>query len=80
MAQITINIPDEYVQRVIDGICNALDYKTYIIEHPSTTKSEFARLMVIKWIKRMVFQAEYEVAKQSAEIDLNNQITSINIT
>ena len=72
MAQITINIPAAQVQRVVDAMCSAGGFAPPPIDPPPTDtelrqlKNEFARQMIIDYVKKTVRREEREAAERAA--------------
>lgn len=84
MAQITITIPDEILQRVLDGIAGQHGYQT-MIEQPEgepipnpETKAQFAKRMMINWALQSIMAWESlqasEVARLAAITDAEQDI------
>ncbi len=65
MAQITITIPDNVVQRVLDAF--AIEYGYAGLPDPKPTKAAFAKSMLIKHIRDITLHREREVAARAAE-------------
>lgn len=66
MAVISINIPDNQLSRVIDGICLGQGYQATINGSPNPeTKGQFAKRMLIEKMKQMVMQGEYRAVIDS---------------
>ena len=63
MAQIVIDIPDQYVQRVLDAF--AAKYG-WVDQTTSGTKGAFAKRKVAEYVKEVTFS--YEEAKREAEV------------
>ena len=79
MANITITIQDNQLQRVLDGIANDNNYQSTIpdaegnpIPNPET-KTQFAKRMVIARIKGMVLGGERKAAQATAELTLPSE-------
>lgn len=71
MAQITINIPDSILTRVLNGFAKRYNYAP-ILEDGSPnpeTKAQFARRKVIEFIKTAVREAEIQDATNTAATD-----------
>jgi len=68
VASIAINIPDGKLQRVIDGIAVARNYRATMSDGTPNpeTKAQFARRMVAEQIKDWVAQAEGAAADIAA--------------
>lgn len=62
MANITITIPDAVLQRVLDAVAATRNY------NPATdgTKAQFARAVLIAWLKGIVVDHEGNVATNNA--------------
>lgn len=71
MTQITLNIPDAVLPRVINGISRQYEYRDTLPDGTPNpeTRAQFARRQVILWVKRTVRQAEVEAAREAAEIE-----------
>lgn len=74
MAQIILNIPDELVQRVTNGMCGLHNYQAEIpkpdnpeemIKNP-VTKAEFIKKIIRQKIKRDVLEWEGAEAQRAA--------------
>lgn len=81
MANITIQIPDASLNRVINGICDAYEYDRAIMGMPSPpTKTQFAKSRIIEFIKSTVRSAEVNIATRAAESTVSSEIDGIGIT
>ena len=81
MANITVTIPDASLTRVINGICNTFDYIRSIegVENPPT-KAQFAKSVIIEFIKKTVKNAEINTQTKTTENTVNSEIEGISIT
>lgn len=81
MADITITIPNAQLTRIVDGICNAYNYAQAIegVQNPPT-KNQFAKTMIIDFVKQTVRNQEGNIAAQTARTTVDTDINSINIT
>ena len=81
MSQIIIDIPNASLTRVINGICNAFDYTRSIegVENPPT-KAQFAKSVIIEFIKKTVKNAEINTQTKTTENTVNSEIEGISIT
>jgi hypothetical protein len=68
MAQITLTIPDEHVQRVIDALC--LGTANPVPATPANAKD-----VVIQWVKDHVLEYEMEMARRAAITDVSTLVT-----
>jgi len=74
MAQITINIPDNILTRVIAGVAYDNGYRDQLLDEnnqPYTnpeTKSQFSRKVIIRFIKNSVKSFERNQAVESAKV------------
>lgn len=88
MAQITINIPNDQLSRVINAMAVQYGYEETIINQSGQvianpqTKAEFAKAMVIKFAKAAVIAyeaslavADYDQVKQAAVDKAESEIT-----
>jgi hypothetical protein len=70
MAQIQLNIPDEVMPRVIDGLCEEGSYDRYVSHLPegetALTRPQFAKQMIMRFVKNSVVRAEGEAASRVA--------------
>ena len=80
MANITLNIPADKIQLIIDSFCNTQGYQEEIegeggemIPNPET-KAQFAKRMVIEYVKDTVLREE----KRLYQLELD-EFTSTNI-
>lgn len=68
MAQFTINVPDNQVNRVVNALCTFGGYTTQVeqdgllVPNPQT-KAQFARQMVTEFIKTAVTMTEGKIAQ-----------------
>jgi hypothetical protein len=62
MANITITVPDDQVNRILDGIAGAYRY------NPAThgTKAQFARAVIARFVKETVKGYEAQTAGETA--------------
>jgi hypothetical protein len=72
MTIITINIPENALQRVIDAYCIQFEYHPTIkvdgIQQPNPeTRAAFTRRMVIEQIKIVVFHHEHNLAVRALD-------------
>jgi hypothetical protein len=88
MATITINIPDNVLQRVVNGVAVAHGYQERIpdpanpdatIPNPQT-RAQFAKAMLVKFVKDSVKQAEAIEAAEAARQQAARDADLINIT
>ena len=76
MAQITLNIPDQHVDRVVAAVSNHFGYTDEIDGQPNTeTRAAYSRRKIAQWLKFLVLEHEQEIARQAAgsgidEIDI----------
>jgi hypothetical protein len=76
-ADVTITIPDPQLSRVLDGIATSSNYDAYKL--PAETKAQFARRMMIAWVKAQVLQAEQRAARIQADASAEASVTAIGI-
>ena len=69
MADITITIPTEHVQRVLNAICLKYDYANNQLEG-GETQAAFAKRMVAEWVKQTTLRIEAMLAREAAEDDI----------
>lgn len=62
MATLTINIPNEVVDRVQDALCTRFGYDPLV----DGTKTQFAKKQVARWIKEQVKEHEANTAGATA--------------
>jgi len=68
MASISITIPDEHVQRVVDALCLSG-------ANPLPATPANAKLVVITWVKDRVLEYEMEMARRAAVTDVSTLVT-----
>ena len=79
MAQITITIPNNKLNRVVDAIAIIHGYKGKTAELSSKpSKQQFAKQQLVEWIKECVKQVEYDKAAMRQEIE--QDADTLNIT
>jgi hypothetical protein len=66
MADITITIPTEHVQRALDAICLKYDYTNNQLEG-GETQAAFAKRMIAEWVKQITLRMESMLAREAAE-------------
>jgi len=68
MSKITINIPEEVADRVIDGFCKRYNYTDVSANEKKNKagKVKFVKEKVMEFIKRAVHEAEAEEARKAA--------------
>lgn len=77
MAQITINIADSDLSRVVTDICGYYNYQSTILDNSGNpipnpqTPNQFARAMIVQGIKNICAVYESSVASQSAANSAN---------
>ena len=78
---ITFTIPDLSKDRIINGICSAFNYTQAIegVENPPT-KAQFAKSVIIEFIKKTVKNAEINTQTKTTENTVNSEIEGISIT
>ena len=73
MAQITLTIPDNQVQRVIEAVCRAgtpsWPFFPVTPVEPVVTAAQ-AKAQVVAWVKECVHQYELQVASAAIVIDV----------
>ena len=67
MAQITITIPDDKIQDVLDAFADNFGYDS----ESGKTKAQFAKGILITWIKREYLSWKGDTAKASSASDLD---------
>lgn len=94
MSNIIITIPSSKLTRVVDGICGNFNYQetianpSYDPEEPESqetisnpeTKAQFAKRMVIKYVKDCVKAHEGRVAVQSAKDTIDADVSDIDVS
>ena len=71
MAQVIFTIPDSAIDRVIDDIAIVYDYDD---RGGNLTKAQFARQVIIQFIKRTCREAEGRLAGDAAREAANSEI------
>jgi len=68
MTTITINIPDNLTQRVINGFAKRYNYSATLEsgEPNPETKAQFAKRKVVEFIKQAIREAEIQEATNAA--------------
>lgn len=81
MANITLQIPDAALNRIVDGICDAYNYTLAIegMQNPPT-RGQFAKQQIINFIKTTVRNQEVNAAIKTTEATKNAEIESVSIT
>lgn len=75
MAQITINIPDAVLPRVINAFAAMYGYQATINGQPNpVTKPQFAKQKVIEYVRRVVADTEGGAAQVAAQAQANIDI------
>lgn len=77
MAQITLNIPDQHVQRVIDAFVILYAYDP---ETSTLTPAQFIRSKIRDYIKEVVVRSELTDRKQLVTEVLQAEVDGIDIT
>lgn len=69
MANISITIPDEYVQRVLEGMAGQLGYQPTIDGQPNPeTRAQFCKRQVAVFVKNCVRSYEANIAAEAARL------------
>jgi len=77
MANITITIPDSVVTRVLDAVAVRYEWAP----ESGLTKAQFAKSVIVKWLKETVKMHEGNLASNAAQATSNQQVdTDIVIT
>lgn len=76
MANITLTIPDDKVQRILDAFAAEFGWTT----ESGVTKAQFTKAQVIEYIKQVTRNFEANVAANTARQSVNTDVNSINIT
>ena len=63
MASITLNIPDDQLERVVEALCERHGYE-------EGSKEAFAQSVVLNFLSRSVQQHEADLAKAAASISV----------
>lgn len=86
MANITLTIPDDKIQRIITAFTKEFGYQDNITNEDGTTspnpetKAQFTKRMVIEYIKQTTRNYEANIAAGAARVSTNADVNSINIT
>lgn len=78
MAEVTINIPDEYVQDVLDAFADHYDYDGQ--KQNGETKALFAKRMIIFKIKQIVRVHKVEAATRAPARQAIDEADLINLS
>lgn len=54
MASITITIPDDQVDRVVNAICERFNYDQYVADGGTLSRPQFAKRRIAIWIRGLV--------------------------
>jgi len=76
MSQLTINIPAEHTERVLTAIAANNSYK----EDIHGTQAQFARKLIIEWVKAQLRQYEGSQAAVAARDSANSSADAVPIT
>lgn len=76
MANITVTIPDDKIQRIIDAFAAEFGWTT----ESGLTKAQFTKQQVIEYIKQVTRNYEANLAASTARNTVNTDVNSINIT
>lgn len=74
---VTISIPNEYADRIVDGICFERNYDSNKLT--GETKAAFAKRMVIEMVKNCAKAGEIKYVSSTA-MAATNEVDDINIT
>ena len=77
MAQVLITIPDGAVARVLDGFAIRYNYDRNKLE--AETKAQFAKRMLINFIKQSVVDIEADAARRTASTTVTTEVEGIGI-
>lgn len=70
MASINITIPDAVVPRVLDAVASRYNWTP----ESGLTKAQFAKDVIVKWLKETVKMHEGNVASVAAQAASNQQV------
>lgn len=76
MAQITINIPDDKISRVLEAYAAYYNWSA----DSGLTKAQFTKQQVVKQIKQIVKNVEGDTAANQHRFAVESDVESINIT
>lgn len=62
---VSLTIPDAVAQRVVDAVATKFNYS--IMKLPGETQGQFAKRMMIQWLKDLVTETESVTAIRAAE-------------
>ena len=77
MAEITLNIPDAFLQRVIDALCDQYHYDQNANE--DETRPQFAKRAMALHLKTALFNYESRLAVEAAQQAVNDELEDIDI-
>lgn len=80
MATISIQIPDDKLTRIVDGLCSAYGYDLQKESGSTLTKPQFAKRVIIEFIKKTVRDQEASTQTKTVEDTVSAEVNSINIT
>ena len=72
MAQLTLDIPDQHVNRVLDGVCGALGYTT-------GSKAQFVKSALIEYLKTLVKRYEIDQQIASSSTTIGDEIDAVDV-
>lgn len=78
-AEITITIPDAHIARVRDSIAANRGYTGTDPQGNPETKTQFAKRMIVQWIKTEVKRAEGHTATTAAQAAVDSSVEAIGI-
>lgn len=74
MATITITIPDNMIDRVVDAVCARGRYSAFLTDGVTPnpqTKAQFAKAQVVMFLRHSTIEYEAEQAKLNNNIDVS---------
>lgn len=76
MATVTFTIPNAFATRINDAIATKYNY------NPATdgTKADFAKSIVIRYLKGVVMEVEGQLAARAAGATVEADVDAVNIT
>lgn len=86
MAQITINIPNQKVDLVLEAFCTSFNYQEFVIDENGDTipnpvsKSEFSKGVLINFIKDTVKSYKIRVDSQTVIDNSTNTSDSLGLS
>ena len=86
MAQLILNYPDEYNDRILEAVCVGYGYRPFVegpdnneIPNP-VSREEFVKMRIVHWVKKQVVAHEDRVSRIEASNAIEAEIDSIDFS